>query len=260
MTPEEAWTSTKPDISHLKVFGCRALAHVPKEKRRKWDEKVKECLFMGYCEDSVGYRLINPKTKSVFRSRDVVFFENPQTVEEVVKLGENTETSFIPLEILDKQQIEDSEYEKGSEMSEEPEMNNSREDSAPEDVNPDNFQEIRAAEAAQQPALAPINIAAPVRRSERIPEPRNFGDDFLMYLTAEDAMSKPDHHRWKEAIDEEIQSLKENDTWKAVSPPRNKRILDTKWVLKTKINASGEIERYKASRPRMQSSNRHRLR
>lgn len=33
--PEEQWTETKQDLSHLCVFGCRAFAHVPKELRQK---------------------------------------------------------------------------------------------------------------------------------------------------------------------------------------------------------------------------------
>ncbi|GIL95153.1 hypothetical protein Vretimale_1230, partial [Volvox reticuliferus] len=35
VTPHEAFMGTKPDISHLRVFGCAAYAHVPKEKRNK---------------------------------------------------------------------------------------------------------------------------------------------------------------------------------------------------------------------------------
>jgi hypothetical protein len=28
-TPQEAWTSRKPDVSHLRVFSCKAFAHIP---------------------------------------------------------------------------------------------------------------------------------------------------------------------------------------------------------------------------------------
>jgi hypothetical protein len=35
MTPHEVWFGKKPSFSHLKVFGCDAFVHVPKEKRRK---------------------------------------------------------------------------------------------------------------------------------------------------------------------------------------------------------------------------------
>jgi len=31
-TPQEVWTGKKPPPSHLRVFGCDAYVHVPKEK------------------------------------------------------------------------------------------------------------------------------------------------------------------------------------------------------------------------------------
>ena len=31
-TPQEVWTGKKPSLSHLRVFGCDAYVHVPKEK------------------------------------------------------------------------------------------------------------------------------------------------------------------------------------------------------------------------------------
>ena len=34
-TPHEVWTGKKPSLSHLRVFGCDAYVHVPKQKRTK---------------------------------------------------------------------------------------------------------------------------------------------------------------------------------------------------------------------------------
>ena len=48
MTPEERYTGRKPDISHLKIFGCIAYVHVPDELRSKLDPKAKKCIFIGY--------------------------------------------------------------------------------------------------------------------------------------------------------------------------------------------------------------------
>ena len=43
MTPYECFYGRKPDVSHFKVFGCKAYMHVPKENRKKWDPKTKKC-------------------------------------------------------------------------------------------------------------------------------------------------------------------------------------------------------------------------
>lgn len=76
-TPEEVWTGSKPDLSHLHVFGCIAYSLVPEQKRRKLDPKSKRFLFVGYSETSKGYRLLDPSApKNVVLSRNVVFIEN----------------------------------------------------------------------------------------------------------------------------------------------------------------------------------------
>ena len=48
MTPEERFTGKKPDVSHLKVFGCVAYVHVPYELWKKLDPKAEKCIFIGY--------------------------------------------------------------------------------------------------------------------------------------------------------------------------------------------------------------------
>jgi hypothetical protein len=75
MTPEEKFTGKKPDVSHLRVFGCIAYVHVPDEKRSKLDPKAEKCIFIGYSLEQKGYRCFNPSTRKLQVSRDVVFDE-----------------------------------------------------------------------------------------------------------------------------------------------------------------------------------------
>jgi hypothetical protein len=74
MVPEEAWTGRTVSLRHLRVFESRAFAHIPKEKRKKWDPKSKETIMVGYCEYSKAYRLIDPRNPpKVQRERNVRF-------------------------------------------------------------------------------------------------------------------------------------------------------------------------------------------
>jgi len=75
MTPEEKFTGKKPNVSHLKVFGCIAYVHVLDEKRSKLDPKAEKCIFIGYFLEQKGYRCFNPSTRKLHMSRDVVFDE-----------------------------------------------------------------------------------------------------------------------------------------------------------------------------------------
>ena len=70
------WSGKDVSYKHLMVFGCCAFAHIPDVERSKLDVKTKECVFLGYSHDDFGYRLWDPVKKRVFRSRDVIFFED----------------------------------------------------------------------------------------------------------------------------------------------------------------------------------------
>jgi hypothetical protein len=67
-TLHEAWTGKKPSLEHLRVFGCDAYVHVPKENRSKLDNKAEKCIFIGYKDGIKGYKLWNPETKKVVYS------------------------------------------------------------------------------------------------------------------------------------------------------------------------------------------------
>uniref|UniRef100_A0A2N9EH16 Integrase catalytic domain-containing protein n=1 Tax=Fagus sylvatica TaxID=28930 RepID=A0A2N9EH16_FAGSY len=46
--PERVWTGEDASYAHLKVFGCKTFAHVPKEQRLKLNDKATPCIFVGY--------------------------------------------------------------------------------------------------------------------------------------------------------------------------------------------------------------------
>ncbi len=66
-TPQEAWSGRKPDVSHMRVFGCKAFAHVPNEKRTKLQSKSMPYVFLGYYEGTKAYRLMCLKTKRIIK-------------------------------------------------------------------------------------------------------------------------------------------------------------------------------------------------
>ena len=76
VTPFEILKSTKPDVSHLKVWGVRCFAHIPVELQTKLGAKSCECLFMGYPPSGRGYRLRSLTTNHFFNSGNVIFDEN----------------------------------------------------------------------------------------------------------------------------------------------------------------------------------------
>ena len=47
-TPFEAWSGRRPNLSHLRRFGCDAYLHVPDAQRTKLKPKARLWMFLGY--------------------------------------------------------------------------------------------------------------------------------------------------------------------------------------------------------------------
>ena len=76
MTLLEAWSGSKRDVSHLRAVGCKALVHIPKESHTKLQPKSSDCIMVGYDSHHTTYRLYHPASRSIVKSRNVMFFEN----------------------------------------------------------------------------------------------------------------------------------------------------------------------------------------
>ena len=74
-TPEEKFTGVKPDVEHLRIFGCPLYIHVHKEKISKMEPSGKKEIFVGYSETSKAYRIYIPGQRYIEVSRDVTFHE-----------------------------------------------------------------------------------------------------------------------------------------------------------------------------------------
>jgi len=93
-----------------------------------------------------------------------------------------------------------------------------------------------------------------LRNRESILRPQRF-NEFVSFISS-DSVNVPDtyseaihsenSHNWKEAMNDEIRALNENETWQLQEMPENKKALDCKWVYKIKETPDGTIERYKA--------------
>jgi hypothetical protein len=75
-TLEEAFTGVKPEIGHLKIFGCPIYIHMPVEKRTKLEPSSEKGIFVGYNETSKAYMIFIPVQQKTMVSRDVKFEEN----------------------------------------------------------------------------------------------------------------------------------------------------------------------------------------
>ena len=75
MTPYECFYGIRPDAIHLKVFRCDAYMYISIELTKEWNSRSKRCIFIGYSLFGKEYRLFDPRTKKLYKSRDVLSVE-----------------------------------------------------------------------------------------------------------------------------------------------------------------------------------------
>ena len=214
MTPYEAWTGSKPHVGGLRVFGCQAFVHIPKEERKKLDSKSRKCVLVGYGSTTKGYRLYDPLKRKVFHSRDVIFNEQ--------KYG------------FDKSsEPQESERQVVLEYSNEP-------------------SETVESPTVESPTVESPTVespAPPPRRSERErKQPSYYGfqctlSDVKEPKSVSDALKSQE---WTDAMQAEIDSLRDHNVWELVELPEGRKPVGSKWVFKLKTNADGSVERCKA--------------
>lgn len=61
-----------------------------------------------------------------------------------------------------------------------------------------------------------------------------------------EALESPQASEWKEAIEDELNSLERRKTWEITKLPKGRKCIGCRWVFKLKTNTEGEVTRYRA--------------
>ena len=91
-------------MSHFRIFGSLCFKHVPKQNRKKLDDKAEPMILIGY--HPIGaYKLYDPRIRKVVISRDVLIDETKGWNWEI-NVVDNGERKVI-VNLVDKQSEED---------------------------------------------------------------------------------------------------------------------------------------------------------
>lgn len=69
-TPKEVFAGKKPEVRHLRIFGCPMYIHFPKKKRTKLEPSRKKGTSIGYNETSKAYRICIFEQRKIEIRRD----------------------------------------------------------------------------------------------------------------------------------------------------------------------------------------------
>ena len=239
MTPYESFYGRKPDVAHLKVFGCDAYMHIPKELTKKFDSRSRKCIFVGYSLYRKAYRLFDPRTKKLYESRDVVFVENEfrgriqhQTVE-----TKKIDSTVKPVFKSDEEQLETEYDERVADLETDDENNRNAESQDAEDL-----QEPRRSNRTRKPPERDGFITGDWWEFEESLNTDTY-ENTEEPTTIQEALNSSAKVKWKEALDSEYTSLIKNRAWNLVELPKGRKPVGCRWVFKIKHNANGAVER-----------------
>jgi len=231
VTPQEAWSGHKPSVTHLRVFGCVAYAKIPDARRTKLDDKSEKCIFVGYGERRMGYKLYNPITKKVIMSRDVIFEED-----KTWQLKDDQEAvKWISTDLI----LED-EVEVPPVLAEGPIL------PADEPQSPvHRFHVFNRRNTLESSSASSSEGPRRMRNLDELYDATQVMEDTTIFCFFADndslSFNKAITEEKIEAMDEEMHAIEKNDTWKLTYPPESKKAIGVKWVYKTKKNAKEEV-------------------
>ena len=217
-TPFEVLVGRKPDISNMHVFGSTCYSYV--QNAKKLDPRSKEGVFVGYDRDTPAYLVYFPTTQKVERVRCVKFHE---------------------LSGGDTDYDEDNFTLPKTEKSE----NETRVDVETEQNKTENVQEKRyPTRTRNKPKYLDDYVL------DNSDDCANYNVDYC-YRTADipstygDALRSHEADKWRDAMNDEMTALSENDTFDLVPPPEGRQVVGGRWVYAVKTNPNGD-ERHKA--------------
>lgn len=231
-------TGRQPNISRMQKFGSECYAY--QHDKGKLDSRCEKGMFVGYDKNSPSYIIYYPNSKKIQRRRLVEF---------VPKMS--AEADLIPIDDAD-----DFEFEiNPREPRKQPEVNLK--------ITPEQAtvkEPVVCNKQAQIEKDEPEQRRKPVRERKKPGYLNDYvcgfeGDvidmDYCYRLvcnipqTYKEAVSSMNANEWVKAMDEEMQSLKENVTFTLTNLPVGKKLVGGRWVYAIKRDCDGG-NKYKA--------------
>jgi transposase InsO family protein len=223
ITPYEAWISEVPDLSKLRKFGAHAFV-CDEYRRGKLTAKAWRGRFVGISRRHPGsYLIFNEKTGRVIATHHVTFIEAPAApaaaAQEQRGGAPAGEGGIKGAEGAGAQPVLEPEQPDQPEPEPEPEQ-------------PERGNATRSGRTYGPTAAAAAASLLP-------PEPRSY----------QEATAGPEGEEWTAAARLEWDQLVGKGTWEECERsdvPDGERVLNAAWTFVRKLNAQGEVERYKA--------------
>nr|GEX84862.1 hypothetical protein [Tanacetum cinerariifolium] len=228
--PKSFWRYTLESVvCILNMVPTKKVERTPYEIWHVKAPKLSYLRVWGYPKETMGYYFYYPLENKIVVARNVEFFENSLMVQEA--MGSHG-------------LLESSGSDEGLELIQE------------EDAQPsENTNEVQNEVAPIE--VGPQNVEVHIRRFTRIPQAP---DRYCFYVDVEEyelrdlneppnytaALVDPKTDKWLEAMNIEMQSIKDNQVWVLVELPPNGQTIRSKWLFKKQSDMDGKVHTFKA--------------
>nr|GEX45617.1 hypothetical protein [Tanacetum cinerariifolium] len=169
----------------------------------------------GYPKETMGYSFYSPSENKVFIARNAEFFES-----KLLDLKASGSVEDIEL-------IQEEDANPSADTSLDHEKDDQEIDKPQSDINP-----IRKSSRTRRaPDRMCLYIDAEEHELGDLGEPANY----------KAALLDPESKKWLDAINVEMQSMKDNDVWVLVELPPNARTIRSKWLFNKKTDMDGAV-------------------
>ncbi|CAB3992128.1 Retrovirus-related Pol poly from transposon TNT 1-94 [Paramuricea clavata] len=241
-TPYQALTNKKPNLSNMAIFGTECFAYT--QNKTKLDARCEKGIFLGYDKSSPAYLVLFPENGKIQKIRNVKFTNKFKIIEQDNDIQTNDDILHREIRL-------------GAEMA----LPQVRPEGGKFPLQPDNVEagllEAENHEPAPQPRYPVRNTRRPPHLNDYIVENDLDDDDVINHnvdyccatsvypKSYKEAIKSKDSEKWCEAMNEEISSLSENNTYTLTKLPEGKSIVGARWVYTVKEGKNGE-KSYKA--------------
>ncbi|CAH2097396.1 unnamed protein product [Euphydryas editha] len=250
--PEEVWTGSHVDLSHLQVTKGYRLS-VPSSPNTVILSRSVAFIENKFYYNNMPYNCNNLNNNNHYfilndnsSNNNIMSIDNCNTTVECSDKGEIDKVSINVsdgVESDDNQTLSESEPVSGGESDD----SGRDERLTPSSYAPHGGEAVPGSEAA-------MGLSGRYVRERR--PPQRYGDYNYSMLTQhasfeesksyEDAIVSPYRDDWMTAMQIEHDSLVSNEVWRLVNRPTNKNVIECKWVYKVNHDANGKFVKFKA--------------
>ncbi|KAL8093109.1 hypothetical protein AgCh_035123 [Apium graveolens] len=222
-TPYEAWTGEKPNIDHIRVFGCTTHMKIPSVYTKKLDDRSKSVVYLGKEPGTKAHRLYDPMNRKLHVSRDVTFEEKKAWLWETEE-----QTELAPLET----------FTVFNTHEENPASEDDGEPVTPSQSNTDSFERFTgdmsySSDSPNTELDTTDNSSGPVRYRSlndiyNNTEVVEIDEDLLLLMGVDEPKCYNEaakKHEWRQAMKKEIKAIEKNKTWELRELPQGHKAI-----------------------------------